>query len=192
MKKTFALLLTFILCLITVGCENTNVESTNSSVELETPAFMYALPEWLTWGMKEGEVRQHIDDEHIFEYGDLIYVNRNDYRECNVTEYYGFKSDNSLIHMSYSFHYSTVLNDEPNPYYDLYSEFKCSLTQIYGEPTGESEEWKDERYKDDEYMLYKAVEDGDYTAITAWDLDGYICYIQLDKGININYEAKKQ
>lgn len=192
MKRLFTLLLTFILCLVVVGCGNTNVASVDYSVEPEKPSFMYSLPEWLSWGMKEGEVRQKLGSERVFENGNLIYVNRSDYRKCDVTEYYGFTDENSLIHMSYHFSYLDILYDDPNPFYDLYSEFKYSLTQIYGEPAGETDEWKNERYKGDEYMLYKAIEEGDYTAMTAWDLDGYICYIQLDKGISINYEAKKQ
>lgn len=189
MKKFFCCIMALILSLSVVGCETTNVQTIS---EPEEKVFAYGLPEWLLWGMKEGEVRQHIAHEKILEYGNLIYIVKDDYKKCRVSEYYGFADDNALIHMSYTFNYSNVIYDEPNPYHDLYNEFKNELIQLYGEPAGEHEEWKDERYKDDEYMLYKAIEDGDYTATTAWDLDGFICYIELNEGLSITYEAKKE
>jgi len=194
MKKIILYVLLIVMLVTFSGCvADTSPDYVNSFEQQEE--FAYKLPEWVTWTMKEGEVRQHIDkDETIHEYGDLIYFTHpyeNYYKDCRVTEYYGFTNENALIHMSYSFSYSN-LNDDPNPYYEIYTEFKEKLTEIYGEPAGETEEWINERYKDDEYMRYKAIEDGDYTSMVAWDLEDCICYVKINKRVEIVYEAKKK
>ena len=122
--------------------------------------FKYRLPDWLVWEMKEGEFRQHLAG-YVYEYGDLIYIDQpyeDNYKNCSVREFYGFTKKNELIHMSYTFREDYILSTgEHNKYNEIYIEFKEELTKIYGEPSGETEEWKNERYKGDEYMKYKAI-----------------------------------
>lgn len=193
MKKIISFLLIGAMCFVVAGCSSQPNYSSVSDIpeEPEQEKFLFTLPEWLVWGMKEGEVRQNLSAD-LSEYGNIIYFfHEEEYENCRVMETYGFTNDNQLIHLSYSFSDGDV-TDESNTYYEIYTECKENLTTILGEPAGETEEWKNERYKDDEYMMYKAIEDGDYTALTAWDLEGYICYIQIDEGVEINYEAKKQ
>lgn len=190
-KMNFIIVISLLVIILTACASNyTNIENVENPQE---EVYAYALPEWLRWGMKEGEVRQNLKGD-ILEYKDLIYIIHpydENYKNCTVKEFYGFTQENALIHMNYSFHHS-ILNDEPNQYYELYLEAKEELTSIYGEPTGETEEWKNERYKNDEYMKYKAIEEGDYTSMVAWELEGYICYVQLNSGVDICFEAKKE
>ena len=192
MKKICFIIVISILVIILTAC-GSNYSNIGNVEKTQEEVYAYTLPEWLNWGMKEGEVRQNLKGD-ILEYGDLIYIDhpyKDNYRNCDVKEFYGFTKDNALIHMSYSFHHD-ILNDEPNQYYEIYLEAKEKLTSIYGEPAGEPDEWKNERYKDDEYMKYKAIEEGDYTSMVAWDLEGYICYVRLDSKVEICFEAKKE
>lgn len=205
MKRFVLFLLIMVMCFMFVGCSSQSNYSGVSDISEETDysgvsdipeetdqeKFLFTLPEWLVWEMKEGEVRKNLSVD-LDEYGNIIYFfHEEKYKSCIVMETYGFTDDNKLIHLSYSFS-DWNFTDESNTYYEVYTECKENLITILGEPTGETEEWKNDRYKDDEYMMYKAIEDGDYTALTAWDLEEYICYIQIDEGVEINYEAKKQ
>lgn len=191
MKKVLVLALGAVICLIVVGCgeiSNEKEEQIALSAQQEE-TFKFGLPDWLVWGMKEGEVRQQLGDD-VSEYGDLIYILfSKEYRNCDVTEYYGFSQENALTYMNYTFNNDYF--NEKNEYYDIFVEQKAKMIELYGEPVIDDEQWVNDRYKNDEYMMYKAVEDGEYIAKAKWAADGYFCSIELNKGVSISYSINE-
>lgn len=192
MKNASWVVLTCIVVAIVLGLAsvalNEKEQQNNIAVQEET-AFEFGLPSWLVWGMKEGEVRQQLNDD-VSEYGDLIYILfSKEYRNCDVTEYYGFSQENALTYMNYTFNNDYF--NEKNEYYDIFVEQKAKMIELYGEPVIDDEQWVNDRYKNDEYMMYKAVEDGEYIAKAKWAADGYFCSIELNKGVSISYSINE-
>ena len=193
MKRFVSFLLIMVMCFMVVGCSSQSNYSNVSDIPAESDQqeFMFTPPEWLVWGMKEGEVRQKLSKINIVEYGDLIYIHQDeDYRRCSVTEFYGFSKDNSLVLLCYSFD-DRKYDSYNNEYLEIFLECKEKMTEEFGIPIVNDENWINERYKNDEYMMYKAIEDGDYTSKVIWELNGYYCSIKLDKGVSITYSTNR-
>lgn len=189
--KKLCLALSIVMVLLFCGC---STETSQPVQEEQEVYFLFSIPEWAEWGMKEGEVRQHLqsseqkDDFDIMEYGDLIYYFQDEYYKNHYRwmSCYGFSKENELIYISHT------LNDnsfefEENEYNQTFSELVEQMKTEYGEPMSDDEEWHNERYKGDEYMLNKAIDDGDYTRKIKWKLDGHFCSLTLDEGIEIAY-----
>jgi hypothetical protein len=189
--KKLCLALSIVLALFLCGC---SVGTSQPVQEEQEVYFHFSIPDWAEWGMKEGEVRQHLhssehkDDLDIREYGDLIYYTQDEYYKNHYRwmSYYGFSKENELEYISHS------LNDngfefEENEYNQTFLELLELMKGEYGEPVSDDEKWHNERYKGDEYMLNKAIDDGDYTRKIKWKLDGHFCALKLDEGIHITY-----
>ena len=191
----------FIMITLTLSCF---ISCSNSVKEEEKEAFIFKLPDWITFKMKEGDVRSHYDDEPV-SYGDIIHYSRlyfdAPYKEyesykCSYDLYYGF-SDNELILSSYviSFGREDILSSinkvEDRPYVSEYNYMKEEMISLYGEPLESTETWFDDKYKDDELMINYAIENGDYTNLTLWKLDNLYISLLLYKDIKINYTCNE-
>lgn len=191
MKKILLLTLILLLLFSFISC---------SKPEDSKEEFIFGMPEWLTFGMKEGDIRTHYEDEPA-NYGDIVHYSRvyinTQYKEyesyeCEYDVYYGL-SDNKLVLLSFVINFgrddfANSLNKiENRPYISEYNYMKDEMTLLYGEPLESTETWFDEKYKDDELMINYAIENGDYTVLTLWKLDDLYISLMLYKDIDIKY-----
>lgn len=194
MKKTIvALMLIFALLMpvIFAGCA---IEST--AVPTPTPAvFAFDRPDWLIFGMKEGDVRSHYNDDPVSS-GNLIYYSSiglgEKYRDYGISEisyniWYGFSNNNELVLLSYSIDLDQSFGVDERPYMDEYNWLINQISSKYGEPISSSDKWFNEKYKNDEAMLNTAIARGDCANVTLWRIDNVFISITLYKTIDINY-----
>lgn len=165
------------------------------------PEIIYKLPSWLKWGMTEGEFRsQYKKKDPIATNADpyivLTYFNIGNYTDL---KYYGvqsiFNSENNLIAFSYNVRGGGTgisIKTDYSKFLDEYEMIKEKLNILYENDIieyDESEEWIDDRYKNDEYMLGYAIEKEQYIKICKFIVDNNIKIIlTLKNGITIFYE----
>ena len=160
-------------------------QSSVSSVDEEM--FSFIVPEWLEFGMKEGEVRQHFSEEP-FSYvkGSISYDIENYHGFDRNYLHFGFNESNQLYGVIYQLS-SWDLND----FSSIYDKIKNEIVDFYGTPTSEDTKWIDERYKDDEYMLNEALKNGDCIYTTTWNQNDMSITLELESGtISVMYESK--
>ncbi len=155
-------------------------------------AFEYFLPDWINWGMAEGEVKLQLEGQYkeIYGLGEGYLTTGSDADksyEFFIHEEYSFNEKNELRQMKYVF--EDFFNDEKNEYLELYNEAKKLFTETYGEWFHNIEGWIDHRYENDENMWDIAIKDGHYVAETAWKSGEYICTLYLNKNVYITYTS---
>ncbi len=114
------------------------------------------------------------------------------YRGCKVKEIYAFFGGNSLNKVEYNFLFDETSGVGKNEYYEIYKECEKQLTKAFGKPKSSEEKWNDDRYKNDPYMIYKAIEEGDYEANAEWEFDNMRCVVALngEYGLSVIYSHK--
>ena len=162
-------------------------QSSLSSDDDET--FSFIVPDWVEAGMKEGEVRQHFSESpHNYVEGSISY-DIEDYNGFNLNYlHFGFTENNQLYGIIYQLSKFDSISSSTNiEYSNLYEKLKKELTNLYGAPTDENIDWIDERYKDDDYMLNQAIENGDCVFTTIWNRDDMTITLEMNSGISIMY-----
>lgn len=107
-------------------------------------------------------------------------------RFTNWEVFFGFSEQNELIYVKHSL-IDESFDFENNKYNQTFLEILEKMKSKYGAPISDDEKWHNEKYKDDAYMINKAINDGDYTRKIKWKLDGHFCSLKLDEGIKIAY-----
>lgn len=161
-------------------------QSSMSSVD---ESFSFIVPDWVEAGMKEGEVRQHFSESpHNYVEGSISY-DIDDYKGFNLNYlHFGFTENNQLYGIIYQLSKLDFTGSSTDiKYSDLYENLKKELTNLYGAPADENIDWIDERYKDDDYMLNQAIENGDCIFTTIWNRDDMTITLEMDSGISIMY-----
>lgn len=191
MKKIICIVLSLMMCFSIVGCGEDDV-STNEKEIIEESGldkekeFEFKLPDWIVFGMKEGEVRRHFQEEP-FEYKNTIIYYLGEKKKYNNLSYdigFGFTDKNELALITYSIDKSLTSNME---YIDIFEKLKKEPVKIYGEYNSELEHWRDDKYKNDAYMLNSAIEKGDYLKRVIWKKENFYVLLDIDKNINIYY-----
>lgn len=184
MKKLLSILLICVMCVSFAGCSST----TTTVEESEESSLEFRLPEWVSWGMKEGEVRQHFSaTEVVSESGNWIY--HRDYISgwgCGLEKHYGISDDNALLGVKYIYTYRETYELEPKTF-EIFSELKDEMSEEYGTPFSEDEKWINDKYKGDEYMMNKAADEGDYISQLVWQTEKGFCALSLNVDVCITY-----
>lgn len=183
--KQLCLALSIMMVLFICGC---GVQTSQPAQEEQEVYFLFSIPDWVEWGMKEGEVRQHLSTKTVVGFDDFILYSEDAwYEDCYEWDvFFGFSRQNELVYVKHSLT-DEIFDFENNKYNQTFLELLDKMKNKYGEPMSDDEKWHDEKYKDDEYMINKAIDDGDYTREVKWNLDGYFCSLILDEGISIFY-----
>jgi hypothetical protein len=207
MNKLWLASLGFIVVVIVligrVGDNNvsrSNMNDNSSYQSFSNERLSFEKPDWLEFGMKEGDVRAYHSEKPI-SYGNIIRYQKRfssgtttyDKDKEHITVY-GFNDQNQLIYLNYTilFENSSLLNERNyKTYIEDYDEIKQGLIKLYGEVTQEEEIWKNERYKTDMKMLSTAIRDGHYIKYCYWEHKDYFISLNLEKGVNITYTTDK-
>lgn len=158
-KRITAMILTLIIIFTIVGCSQGGTNTTNSNIKYDFRN--------IKWGMTRDEVKA--SESATLKYDTTQYLRY----ECNVSGYstnliYLFNPQDKLVSSMY------VLNIEHsnyNLYLDDYKTLYKELTNKYGTPTKEQDNWWDDLYKNRPSEYGKAIAYGDYQKLTAWKTD---------------------
>ena len=156
--------------------------------------FLFDIPEGVSFGMKEGDLRNKLGGE-FYEYGSLIYrTERLDFLSApseipfsaySYRQIFGFSNSNKLEYISYQF------DCESKPYDDAV-KFMTYITSFKGSTTGPlTVTWTNTKYKNDEYSRNRAFRDGHCTAECQWDMGDYVITLHIDDDFNLDYSLKQ-
>ncbi|HEY5588009.1 MAG TPA: hypothetical protein VIK86_03530 [Candidatus Paceibacterota bacterium] len=169
---------------------NTLLSSSTSSLS-ENQSFPFTIPNWLIFGMKEGDIRSHYSKEP-YSFKTTIYYDSANYNgNMEYTPYYGMSDDNKLILLQYVIEYYTGTTDKNKTYISTYNSIKTEISKIYGNPQSSTDKWVNDKYKNDSLMENTAISTGDYTIQSLWEKNGLYISLTLNKNFTINYTKDK-
>lgn len=176
------------------GCANVNDAVSGIDYE-DNSGYPWLMREEICFDMSYGEVREQLNGVSLLELDNGFGFDHNEkYRNCDVSELYLFE-EGLLKHITYWFRNCEITDDEitKNGYFGLYTELKTMFEDYYGEMTICNEGWVNEECKGIK-ELHEAIKDGDYTALTVWDLGDFYCAITMDasqtEGLSVMYYKK--
>ncbi len=197
LKKLISLFLLLCLAFCLTACDTfnsgvpkTTLPTIQSRPSLDPSVNYVALPEGIQFGMTEGQVTTIMNEYDFQSYGEnMIYVYHyyddrdpiyNSYEQDTYLISIGFSEQNKMVYFSYDAGLYTFEDPE-----NLYNEYRTGvdyLKKFYGEPDEIKTVWHNDRYKNDQAMWHKAIENKQVEFYSEWKMDGYYCLASSEHG----------
>jgi hypothetical protein len=128
------------------------------------------------WGNSLGIVQATEKSQFVLKVSDdeLVYKDILGGSDCNI--YYIFNDNDKLASGMYVF---VKQYSNPQLYLQDYTKFKKLLTEKYGEPVSEKENWRSDRRVAEKHNYGQAIADGNLTLNTVWNTDRSLIKIVL-------------
>ena len=136
---------------------------------------------------------QTLQNRVFLTYNHLEYFEKPSYGKFQWDMLAGFSQDNKLGILSYdidSIYFDTDKSDI-KAYPDLYKNIKEKVTEKYGDKTSETENWSNEKYKNDPGMLHEAINLNHYSKNTTWETSEINIKLSIENGlVSLTYSFK--